>query len=114
VKKSFLAIIILVAISCGSDKSPKQVLGEEDMISFLIDLHIAEAAVQNLRLKIDSSRVVFEVENRFLLQKHNITDSVFLNSYNYYLARPEQLEKIYSAVVDSISLRQSLLNEAKK
>jgi hypothetical protein len=111
VKKSFLAIIILVATSCGSDKPPKQVLGEGEMISFLIDLHIAEAAVQNLRLKVDSSKVVFEVENRYLLQKHNITDSVFLNSYNYYLAHPKQLEIIYSAVVDSISLRQSLLNK---
>jgi hypothetical protein len=114
VKKSFLAIIILVAVSCGSDTPSETIMGEEEMVNFLIDLHIAQASVQNLRLKADSAKTVFKVENKFLLAKHNITDSVFINSYNYYLANPEDLERIYSAVVDSISLRQSLLNEAKK
>lgn len=112
-KKSFLAIIILVATSCGQEKLPKEVLGEEEMISFLIDLHIAEASVQNLRLKVDSSKEVFAVENKYLLMKHNITDSLFINSYTYYLANPDKLEIIYAAVVDSISLRQSLINNPK-
>ena len=83
------------------------------MTNYLIDLHIAEAAVQNLRLKGDTSMVVFAVKEKQLLLEHNITDSIFINSYNYYLANPIILEEIYSAVVDSISLRQSLLKEAK-
>jgi hypothetical protein len=102
-----------MATSCGQERLPKEVLGEEEMISFLIDLHLAEAGVQNLRLKADSSKEVFSVENKYLLMKHNITDSLFLNSYNYYLANPNKLEIIYSAVVDSISLRQSLINKPK-
>ena len=112
-KKSFLAIIILMATSCGQEKSRNAVMGENEMISFLIDFHLAEASVQNLRLKVDSAKEVFGVKNKFLLMKHNITDSLFLNSYNYYLANPDKLEIIYSAVVDSISLRQSLLNNPK-
>jgi uncharacterized protein DUF4296 len=114
VKKSFLSIIILVAISCSSDNPPESVMSEEDMIDYLIDLHIAEASVQNLRLKADSAKTVFKVQEKYLLKTHNITDSVFINSYNYYLGHPRVLEEIYSAVVDSISLRQSLLNEGKK
>ena len=82
---------------------------EHDMINYLIDLHIAEAAVQNLRLKVDSAKVVFAAKEKLLLKHHHITDSVFINSYNYYLQNPVKLEEIYGAVVDSISLRQSLL-----
>ena len=112
-KKSFLGIIILVAVSCLSDGPSKSLMDEEEMINSLIDLHLAEASVQNLRLSGDSSRIVFAAREKQLLKDHHITDSVFINSYNYYLDHPIKLEEIYGAVVDSISLRQSLLNEAK-
>ena len=108
-KKSFLGIIILVAVSCSSNRQPESLMREEAMINYLIDLHIAEAAVQNLRLKADSAKIVFAIKERHLLLEHHITDSIFINSYNYYLEDPIKLEEIYSAVVDSISLKQSLL-----
>ncbi len=110
-KKSFLGIIILVAISCSFDRQPKSIMNEQEMINYLIDLHIAEAAVQNLRLKADSAMIVFAAKEKHLLKEHNVTDSIFIYSYNYYLNHPLMLEDIYAAVVDSISLRQSLLKE---
>jgi hypothetical protein len=113
VKKSFLGIIILVAISCSSEQQSNTIMDEHDMINYLIDLHIAEASVQNLRLKADSARIVFSIKEKHLLNEHHITDSIFINSYNYYLDHPIELEEIYSAVVDSISLRQSLLNQSQ-
>ena len=112
-KKSFLGIIILVAVSCSSDRPSNSLMDEHDMINYLIDLHLAEAAVQNLRLKGDSAKIVFAAKEKYLLKEHHITDSIFINSYNYYLEHPIKLEEIYSAVVDSISLRQSLLNNAQ-
>jgi len=113
VREAFLGIFILVAVSCSSERPPDDVMDEGAMTNYLIDLHIAEAAVQNLRLKGDSAKTVFEIKEKQLLKKHHVTDSVFINSYNYYLDHPIMLEEIYSAVVDSISLRQSLINEAK-
>ena len=111
--KSFLGIIILVAVSCSFNQQPKSIMDEQDMINYLIDLHIAEAAVQNLRLKADSAKIVFAAQEKYLLNEHHITDSIFIDSYNYYLQRPIKLEDIYSAVIDSISLRQSLLKETQ-
>lgn len=102
-----------MAVSCSLDGPPKSLMNEGEMINYLIDLHIAEAGIQNLRVKADSSKIVFAIKERQLLREHHITDSIFIKSYNYYLANPVMLEKIYSAVVDSISLRQSLVNEAK-
>ena len=112
-KKSFLGIIILVAVGCLSDRPPKSLMNEGEMVNYLIDLHMAEAGIQNLRLSADSSKIVFAIKEKQLLKKHHITDSVFVNSYNYYLERPVKLEEIYSAVVDSISLKQSLLNDGQ-
>jgi hypothetical protein len=54
---------------------------------------------------------VFAAKEKHLLKEHNVTDSIFIDSYNYYLDHPLKLEDIYAAVVDSISLKQSLLKE---
>ena len=68
-KKSFLGIIILVAVSCSSDRPSNSLMDEHDMINYLIDLHLAEAAVQNLRLKGDSAKVVFAAKEKYLLSR---------------------------------------------
>ncbi len=79
----------------------------EQMVNYLIQLHIAEAQVQNLRLRKDSSEIVFNIYEKYLLSESGLSDSLFVNSYNHYLQYPEQLEAIYEVVVDSISVRKS-------
>jgi len=111
--KLIFSIILLVVSACSDSHTPNSIMAKDEMVNYLIDLHMAEAAMQNLRLESDSAKFVFSVQEKFMLQRHNITDSVFITSYSYYLEHPLALEDIYSAVVDSISLRQSLLNEAE-
>ena len=111
-KKLFQLIIILVVISCSSETAENDVMDESQMVEFLIDLHLSEAAVQDLRLKPDSAKVVFTTVEKYLFKKHNIGDSTFIRSYNYYLERPDRLEEIYNAVIDSLSLRQVLHRES--
>lgn len=88
-------------------------MSEDAMVDYLIELHIAEAKIQNLRLKKDSSELVFKVYEKHLLEKNGLTDSIFIRSYNYYLQNPSQLEIIYESVVDSISVRKSVQDVAK-
>jgi len=108
VRNTIFSIIMLAAISCQNSGNENMLMPKEDMVNYLIDLHIAEAQVQNLRLKKDSSDYIFEVYENYLLDQNNITDTVFAYSYNYYLQHPIELEEIYEAVVDSISVRQSI------
>ena len=98
---------MLAAIACDGSNNSKKIMSEPDMVAYLIQLHIAEAQVQNLRLKKDSSEVVFKIYETHLLTKNGFSDTLFKNSYNYYLQYPKQLESIYEAVVDSISVRKS-------
>ncbi len=102
-------IIISLAMACHHNDLPEDIMPPEQMISYLVDLHLAEASVQNLRLKRDSAKVIFAAREKYLLKEHQITDSLFIKSYNYYLRHPDKLEEIYGAVVDSLSLRESLL-----
>ena len=111
-RKTIFSLIMLTAIAC-QNKSSDKIMSQEDMAAYLIELHIAEAQVQNLRLKQDSAKVVFKIYENYLLEKNGITDSLFLDSYSYYMQHPDELEEIYTAVVDSIGVRNSK-DEVKK
>ena len=111
-KKSFLFIFMLMVLACSARKEKPELMSEESMAKFLIELHMAEAGVQDLRLTKDSASVVFRAEEKLLFKKFNITDSIFYASYNYYLNNPDKLEVIYSAIIDSLSLEQVLLRES--
>lgn len=111
-KKSFLGIFILMAISCGQDRAKSTLMSKEQMVDFLIDLHLSEATVQDMRLKADSANVLFSIQERLLYRQHNVSDSLFIKSYQYYLEQPVQMEEIYAAIIDSLSLRQVLLRES--
>ncbi len=104
---------MLVAFACDKHKEQVEVMSEELMVNYLIELHIAEAQIQNLRLKKDSAEFVFKIYEQHLINKNNLTDSLFIRSYNFYLQNPTRLESIYEAVVDSISVRKSIEDVVK-
>jgi uncharacterized protein DUF4296 len=99
---------MLTAIACNNSKNNGDIMSQDAMVNYLIDLHIAEAHIQNLRLKKDSSVFVFKIYEKHLLEKNGLSDSLFIRSYSHYLKKPEELEKIYEAVIDSISVRKSI------
>jgi len=99
---------MLTAVACDKSNGPEEIMSQEQMVSYLIQLHIAEAEVQNLRLKKDSSQTVFNIYEKHLLEENNLTDTLFTASYNYYLQNSSEMELIYEAVVDSISVRKSI------
>ena len=99
----------MTVVSCSKeDKLPKGYMDDVEMVAFLIDLHTAQAEVQNLKLQPDSAAFLFNVLERKILDDHNSEDSVFYKSYSWYLDHPDQMLDIYTAVVDSLSLRESL------
>lgn len=110
-----MTIFVFSCFACEDSKtSPEGVLPKEKMISFLIDLHIAEARINDLNLRRDSAEKLFQVVEDSLFIKNGIeNDTVYDNSYEYYLADIEGLDEIYSAVVDSLSLRERLSKEVE-
>ncbi len=108
-KKYFLIVLISTLASCGenNEKAPEGVLSKEDMVRILIDVHITEAKVTQKGLPPDSAREAFHKSKEAILQKNHVKSEIFEESYNYYMSNLKGMDEIYSAVVDSLSLREA-------
>jgi len=80
------------------------------MVKTLTDVYIGEQKVNQLSLTSDSSKIVFDKIKGRIFEKAGVPDSVFKKSLDYYIDRPLELEKIYTALVDSLNLREQRLN----
>ena len=101
-----------MAIACSTNDTPKDLIEQEIMVDIMIDIHLAEAGIQDLRLRKDSAVKVFAAQEKYIFKKYGVSDSSFLRSYNFYLENPEMMEEMYTAVIDSLSLKQVLLRES--
>lgn len=78
------------------------------MTSLLIDLHLAEAKMSYTNVRsADSLEMLYRNYEYAIFEKHGVTDSAYFRSYEYYLDHMEQMEEIYTAVVDSFSVMNS-------
>jgi len=110
-KKMLFLGFILLGFSCIKKPTPPEgIMTEQEMVDFLIDLHIIEARISMSRIPNDSIPLFFDEVEDSLYQKHHITDSIYKKSYQYYLENVDLMEEIYSAVVDSMSLRERILD----
>ena len=108
-KKIFLIFIAIVVWGCvHKDKPSEAIMTKEQMVSFLIDLHIMEAKINTTRFPSDSIKSIFPEIEKELFKEHNITDTLYFRSYQYYLSNMFDMEEIYTAVVDSLSLRERI------
>ena len=108
-----MAVILL---SCGKKEDrekPAWLLEKDKMIGFLIDLHLTEAKLVKLGVKRDSTNKLFQAYEKQLFAKHEINDSIYFKSYNYYLEDVKEMKEIYVAVVDSLNVREQLLKQSK-
>jgi hypothetical protein len=76
------------------------------MVGIMEELYIAEEKINQLALSGDSSRRVFSIMQSRLFENAGVTDTVFRKSFDYYMERPKELELIYTALVDTLQLRE--------
>lgn len=100
----FLAALAWI-VSCGEDR-PEGILSKEEMVRIMEELYIAEEKINHLALSRDSSRTVFSVMGEKVFENFAVTDSIFKRSFDYYMERPKDMELIYTALVDTLHLRE--------
>jgi len=106
---SFSGLLIVLLAGCARKQSvPEGVLPANKMVSILTDIHELESKVGNLKLTYDSSTLLYKQQQDSIFKKHLVSDSVYTASFDYYLSQVELLDQIYSAVVDSLSLRRNV------
>ena len=113
-KKGFILIILI--ISCSDQSSSTDLMSEQQMVDFLLDINIINSsrAYRN-----NSDLNYYNIKDTFLYKKHNIDSMQFVKSNSYYSSKPKQYLRIYSElqkkmkfIKDSIEIE--LNKETKK
>jgi hypothetical protein len=93
---------LALSLSCTSNSSPQGILDENLMISILVEIQLTEGKVSSLPVTYDSSQVLYSLMEKDIFLKHGVTDSVFIESMEYYLEDAEKMDRIYARVIDSL------------
>lgn len=109
------SLIILVVLSgCQQEKPPVGVLNKKDYAEYLVNVYVAEAKLNTFTITPDSSMKLFQAFEQSLQQKFSASDSTVQKTYQWYLARPEQWEEVYTAVIDTLNLLEQKANTQTK
>ncbi|MEX2233851.1 MAG: DUF4296 domain-containing protein [Cyclobacteriaceae bacterium] len=104
--KTFFFLAALASISSCTEKNPAGILSKQEMVQVMEELYIAEEKINHLALSRDSSKKVFTEIEAMVFEKAAVHDSVFRRSFDYYMERPKDMELIYTALVDTLQLRE--------
>ncbi len=106
--KKILFLFLLLTACTESPKPPPGTLDKDRMINILIDIHIAEAKAGGVSLRSqDSATVYYKVLEGDVFKKHGVDSTTYYRSYRYYMNNIKEMDEIYAAVVDSLSLREN-------
>jgi len=109
-----MLIILGSATGCQSDKTPPGVLSKQEYAEYLVSVYVAEAKLNTLAITPDSAMKLFQPFEQSLLEKYGKSDSVIQKTYQYYLGHPEQLEQVFTAVIDTLNLKEQKAAARKK
>jgi len=109
VKKIIILILgIASGYACSNSSAPKGLISEDKMVEVLVDIHMAEGMASSLPIPYDSSKKIYPIFEKEVFLKHNIEDSVYMKSFEYYLRDAKTMERIYSRTIDSLALKEKL------
>ena len=107
-KKILIPLILLFACA-ETEEKPERLLTKEQMVGILTDIHIAEAKANRTSLRsYDSLQIMYKAYENDVLKKHKTDSTTYRQSYKYYLEHMQEMDEIYTAVVDTLSLRENL------
>jgi len=107
----FLFLTIFLIFSCKNDDvDNKKYISKEKMVKILIDIHLIEEKVNQLNFSKDSSKSIFNLLEKEIFVKHDISDEEYRLSYSYYFFNPKELDDIYKSVIDSLNVYNQSFN----
>lgn len=106
-KRAVLLIGLSFLGSCAGDirlpDPPKDLIGRDSMVIVLRELVVIESVVQNRYQNVHTSHKVMSASGKACLKKYRIAPDRFERSYDYYVTREQELQSIYSEVIDSLN-----------
>ncbi|HYG02068.1 MAG TPA: DUF4296 domain-containing protein [Chryseosolibacter sp.] len=111
-----LCVVIMLGVAAckQTEPPPPDILPKEKIVEVLIEVYIAEQKANRLGIPQDSALMVFQVMKKEILSAADVKEPLFETSFNYYFAHPPEMEQIYTAVVDSLQLREQRAPQSQK
>ena len=103
--KYFILLTFFIITSCDSEIN-EDIINKEKIVKILIDMHLAEEAIENLSFDKDTLEALFARKEQEILDKYSISEELYRKSYSYYFFEPEELDKVYAVMLDSLLLYQ--------
>ena len=103
----FIFLTIFIIFSCVSEVEEK-IIDKEDMVKILIEMHLVEKSIDNLKLDADTSRALFKIKEDQIFDKYSIDEELYRKSFSYYFFDPKELDVVYERVIDSLMLYQQI------
>ena len=102
---AFLFLMAVLMPSCNPYKEEPLTISEEKMVQILMDAHIMESALQDVKhKKRDSTKQAFY--NQFY-EIHGITEEEFVANIEIMDKQPTMLSRIYSKVMEEVSKQEA-------
>src|SRR5688572_26196448 len=108
-----ICVLILCCSCTDSDRDNKHILTREEMVKTMTEIYLAEQKINRLGLPRDSAEREFDHFKQVVFEKIDVSDSVFKRSFDYYMDRPKEMEIIFTALVDSLSLMEQRIEYSK-
>lgn len=72
----------------------------------MVDIHLAEGMASSLPISYDSSKKLYPLFESRVFENHQVQDSVYMESLEYYLRDTEKMEELYGRVIDSLNVKE--------
>ena len=108
-----LLILFCLFISCNTTNKqlPDNIISREIFITVLKEAHLAEAAFELSKSKgVETAEKVLDNTYSEIYSTHNINKDRFEKTLSYYGNHPEELEQIYSKVLNDLMQERTTLN----
>ena len=101
-------ICLLFFVSCQEAAAP-QVLESHKMIDILTEIRILEGSYSAVVGKPDTLKPYMSKYYQLIFDQYQVSPDFYYQSYDYYMAHPEQMEWIEDSVINRISDRLNRL-----
>ncbi len=90
---------------------PSTIIPRDSMVAILIDIHLAESMIQNIRRDRDTTRdATIQDYYQIIFKQHQISEEQFKEAFIYYSKDIEQFDAMY----EDMQIRLSKMEEEAK
>lgn len=100
--KAIFCFSFLATIGCHRPERPP--LDMKKLVEVLVDIHLAEAAMQNLTISVKDSIATRYYQQIYTI--HGVKEEDFDSAFTFVKQRPKLMAKVYERVVEELNKKK--------